>query len=242
MAGITELIKKNSHKFSSAVVVAAGSSTRMGQDKLMLELGGVPVLIRSLQAIASSDEVDEIVLVSRESELEHFAQLCHEYGITKVSKVVAGGATRLESALAGVSNVSRSAKIICIHDGARPLVSKEVVSRTLREAYRSIAAAPAVKIKDTVRIMKNGEVTATPDRDSLFAVQTPQAFDADIIKGALTAAIAGGLECTDDCAAVEAMGVKVKLVEGSEENIKITTPIDIVVAEAILSGRERRQK
>lgn len=241
MSKISEMLKKAGHKYSSAVVVAAGSSMRMGEDKLMMRLNGKPVLAHSLQTLNACDEVDEIVVVTRPEMLETVSKLCREYGVTKCSKVVVGGATRTESALAGVCQTNKNSKVIAIHDGARPFVTQKIVNHTLRVAAQYLAAAPAVKVKDTVRIVKNGTVVDTPDREQLMAMQTPQCFDADLIKGALTAAVTAHISYTDDCAAVEAMGVSIHLTAGNEDNIKITTPVDIAVGEAILKKRSREE-
>lgn len=237
LSKISEFLKKAGHKYSAAVVLAAGESTRMGENKMLLRIGGVPVLAHSLRVLNGCEEVDEIIVVTRDSMLEEVAKLCREYGITKCGKVVVGGASRTESALAGVCHADKQCKVIAIHDGARPFVSKEIVDHCLRMASQHLAAAPAIRVKDTVRVVKDGCVLDTPEREQLFAMQTPQCFDADLIKGALSAAVQSKRSYTDDCAAVEAMGVKIHLTQGSEENIKITTPLDLAVGEAILEKR-----
>ena len=223
----------------AAVVPAAGSSTRMGQDKLFAPLGGVPVLIHTLRALESCPSVGAIIVVTRSDHLVEVGKLCREAALSKVSKVVSGGATRTESVLAGVNAVGEEYPIIAIHDGARPLVSREVVEAAIAAAASGSAAAPAVPVKDTVKEAERGIVTATPDRSRLFAVQTPQVFDGDLIRTALTRAVEDGISLTDDCAAVERMGVPVALTQGSYTNLKITTPEDLAVAEALLEWRER---
>ena len=234
------------HKLSgechcSAVVLSAGSSERMGRDKMLIDLGGVPVLARSLAAFQNCPEVDEIIVVTRGSMLEETAQLCRRHGMTKVKKIVIGGKTRTESALAGVSEVSRCADFIAVHDGARPFVTVELVERTLDAARKFRAAAPAVKSVDTLKkVDENGYIEENVDRECTVRIQTPQIFDADIIKGALTYAMKDGTVFTDDCAAVGAIGYKTRIVDGDEENIKITTENDITIAEAILKNRSRR--
>ena len=223
----------------AAVVPAAGSSTRMGQDKLFAPLGGVPVLIHTLRALESCPSVGAIIVVTRPDHLVEVGKLCREAALSKVSKVVSGGATRTESVLAGVEAVGEEYPIVAIHDGARPLVSREVVEAAIAAAASGSAAAPAVPVKDTVKEPDRGIVTATPDRSRLFAVQTPQVFDTDLIRTALTRAVEDGISLTDDCAAVERMGVPVALTQGSYTNLKITTPEDLAVAEALLEWRER---
>lgn len=227
-------LQKYRHVYCSAVVVAAGASTRMGSDKLMLDLRGKPVLAHTLLALNQSAAIDEIIVVTRPDLVDRIAAWKEVYMIGKMTKIVRGGATRTESALAGVSETSRKTKIICIHDGARPFVTRELIDDAIHHARLYHAAAPAVPIKDTVKSAEHGVVTGTPDRASLFAIQTPQAFDADLIKGALTKAVSDGIAYPDDCAAVEALGVKVRLSKGSEQNIKITTPADMTAAEAIM--------
>ena len=231
--------KKEETPHCSAVIVAAGSSQRMGSDKLLHNLGIMPVLARTLLVFQDCELVDEIVVVTRMEKLEEVAELCKKYRIEKASKVICGGATRMESALAGVSEVKKKAKLIAIHDGARPLVSVELIENTVRAAAKYKAAVPAIKSVDTLKLAEDGEtVTGSLDRELVLRVQTPQVFDADLIKGALTFAAEKKLPLTDDCSAAEAAGLPVHLTRGSEENLKITTPVDLVLAEAILKRRE----
>ena len=239
MSSVSEYIRKVHHNFCTVVVVAAGESTRMGRDKLFIELRGIPVLAWTLQALDASPSVDEIIVVTREEKLDAVAALKNEYGIRKLSKVVIGGKTRTESALSGASEADKRAKVICIHDAVRPFVTEEIISDAVHNAVLHQAAAPAVPVKDTIKRATDGVVSETPARSELFAVQTPQAFHPDILKAALTAAVRDGVSYTDDCAAVEALGVHTYLSRGSEENIKITTPADLPLAEAILQNRSK---
>lgn len=225
----------------TAVIAAAGASTRMGGDKLFMPLAGIPVLARTLMQFELCPAVTEIIVVTREDRIVPVADLCREYGITKATKILAGGATRAESAAAGVFQADRHSGLIAIADGARPLVTPELIAKTVEAAKTYRAAAVAVPVKDTIKTAENGVVTGTPDRSSLFAVQTPQVFDADLIKGALTKALRDHLPVTDDCSAVEALGHPVYLIEGSYENIKITTPEDLALAEALLAARGVRR-
>lgn len=230
--------KKEETPHCSAVIVAAGSSQRMGSDKLLHNLGIMPVLARTLLVFQDCELVDEIVVVTRMEKLEEVAELCKKYRIEKASKVICGGATRMESALAGVSEVKKKAKLIAIHDGARPLVSVELIENTVRAAAKYKAAVPAIKSVDTLKLAEEGEtVTGSLDRELVLRVQTPQVFDADLIKGALTFAAEKKLPLTDDCSAVEQMGVKARIVPGEEDNIKLTTPRDMLFAAAILKDR-----
>ena len=230
--------KKEETPHCSAVIVAAGSSQRMGSDKLLHNLGIMPVLARTLLVFQDCELVDEIVVVTRMEKLEEVADLCKKYRIEKASKVICGGATRMESARAGVSEVKEKAKLIAIHDGARPLVSVELIENTVRAAAKYKAAVPAIKSVDTLKLAEDGEtVTGSLDRELVLRVQTPQVFDADLIKGALTFAAEKKLPLTDDCSAVELMGVKARIVPGEEDNIKLTTPRDMLFAAAILKDR-----
>lgn len=238
MSKLADAIRKVRHNFCSVVVVAAGSSQRMGQDKLMLEVDGKPVIALTLMALNASAAVDEIVVVTRPEKLEQMGRIVEGYNIDKVTKIVIGGENRTQSALAGVSETDPKAKVICIHDGARPFVTDEIISEVVHQAVLNHAACPAIPVKDTIRIAEDGVAVQTPDRSCVFAVQTPQGFTADIIKAALTAAVRDGKSYTDDCAAAEALGVKVYLTRGSGDNIKITTPLDLALAESI--AKERR--
>lgn len=225
---------------ASAVIVAAGSGTRFGSDKLRAELGGKPVLSYCLEAFEQSSLVTEIVLVTRQERLDAAAELCQELGITKLSQVIIGGETRMASSFAGVMAASDDSDIIAIHDGARPLVTEQLIDEAVWAAYRHGSAVPALPVRDTVKEAKDGIVVSTPDRDTLRAVQTPQCFQRDVIRGALIEAERKRWEITDDCMAVERIGGSVWLTEGSEENIKITTELDLALAEIILQRRRDR--
>jgi 2-C-methyl-D-erythritol 4-phosphate cytidylyltransferase len=220
------------------VVVAAGSSERMGTDKMLMNLNSKPVIIRTLTAFEKCPLVDDIVVVTKQDKILDLADMIKQNNITKVTQVISGGATRMESSLAGVSAVRKGAKLIAIHDGARPLVTQAVIESTINAANEYMAAVPVVPSPDTLKqVDENGIITGTVDRQQIFRVQTPQVFDADIIKGALTKAVEKKLMLTDDCAAVDMMGVKTHVVEGDNENIKLTTPGDKIIAEAILRSR-----
>ena len=230
--------KKDTLPQCSAVILAAGSSERMGTDKALMELGGMPVLARTLLVFQKSPLVDDIVVVTRMEKVMEIAGLCKKYGIGKVSQVITGGATRAESALAGVSAVKGSARLIAIHDGARPLVTPEVIERCVYAARDNMAAVPVISSTDTLKAVDDkGFVVATVDRAHTVRVQTPQVFDADLIKGALTKAASDGQAITDDCSAIERMGVKAITVQGDVNNIKLTTPDDMLLATAVLKDR-----
>ncbi|MCD7748425.1 MAG: 2-C-methyl-D-erythritol 4-phosphate cytidylyltransferase [Oscillospiraceae bacterium] len=224
--------------YGAAVIVAGGSGVRFGGDKMTAVLAGIPVLAHTLLAFQRSEMIDEIVVVSRRDRIQAVYDLCHEYNITKAARVVAGGDTRAASCYAGVTAVSDRAELIAIHDGARPLVTEKVIEDAMWLAHKHTAAVPAVPMRDTIKQAEDGVVVATPPRSQLFAVQTPQCFQADIIRAALANAVQNQLDVTDDSMAVEAIGGKIFLSLGSEENIKITTPLDLALAEAMIARRE----
>jgi 2-C-methyl-D-erythritol 4-phosphate cytidylyltransferase len=222
-----------------AVIVAAGSATRMGGiDKMLAMLGGMPVLLRTALALNACPSVRELVIVTRADQAETVAKLCHDGGVDKLKMVAIGGKTRTESVKAGLDQLSDQCRFAAIHDGARPLVTPELAEQVIVTARRTYAAAPAIPVKDTIKIAREGKIIATPDRSTLFAVQTPQVFDLDLLSAALQNADGKALKLTDECAAVEALGKVVYLTQGSEENLKITTPLDLALAEAILHGRQ----
>lgn len=224
-------------KTCAAVVVAAGSATRMqGIDKMLVPLAGVPVVLRSVRALAASDCIDSLVIVTRTECMETLRTLCAE--VSKPVTVVAGGASRPESVLAGLAALPEGTELAAIHDGARPLVTQAVIAEAVEAAGRYGAAAPAVPVHDTIKQAENGIVRATPERKTLFAVQTPQVFDVKLLKTVLRAAMERGIALTDDCSAVEAAGKPVVLTQGCEENLKITTPVDLTLAEAVLKRRK----
>jgi len=210
-----------------AVIVAAGSASRMeGVDKIMADLGGKPVIYRTVEAFQNCDVVSEIVIVTREDLILPISDLLHDMG--KVRAVVAGGRTRQESVTLGLNSLSEKVKLAAIHDGARPLASWQLIDRVIRAANSYGAAVPGVPVKDTIKTVSGGLVDSTPDRSTLQAVQTPQVFDFDLLRGALKKA--EGKNITDDCSAVEMTGFKVKLVQGEERNMKITTQQDLKIA------------
>lgn len=225
----------------AAVVAAAGSASRMeGVDKILAPMGQWPVLLHTLKALENSDLIREIVVVTREDLIVPVSVLCRDAALAKVTNIVVGGANRCQSVLNGIHEVREDVQLIAIQDGARPLVTTQIIDEAILRARECGAAAPAVPVKDTVKQARDAMVIHTPDRRELFAVQTPQVFQADLIRGALGKAMADGAELTDDCSAVERLGFPVALTQGSYENIKITTPVDLALGEAILNWRESR--
>ena len=223
-------------KYCGAVIVAAGSASRMGGiDKVMEPLCGEPMIWRTVRAFAECDAVKEIVVVTRPDLIVPIMSLCA--GISKVTAVVAGGDNRQKSVSLGLNALSAKVKLAAIHDGARPLVSWQVIDRAIRAANSYGAAAPAIRVKDTIKAVQGGVVKETPDRSTLYAVQTPQVFDFDLLRGALKKAETDGAALTDDCSAVERLGMSVKIVEGDERNLKITTPMDLAIAKMFLEEK-----
>lgn len=235
---LKKLFNREKRKSCAAVIVAAGSGERMGRDKIMLDLGGKPVIARTIAPFQESEYIDEIIVVTKSENTVPVSEICNSFGFSKVKSVIEGGATRTESALAGVSAVSSKIELIAIHDGARPFVSDELIKSVVTCASVSMAAVPAVKSIDTVRVVdENGVVIYSPDRDYIVNIQTPQVFDTDIIKGALSYAVSKNISLTDDSSAAEKMGVKIHTVEGDRENFKLTVPDDFTKAAAVLKSR-----
>lgn len=227
MPGITE--KENI--YVSAVIVSAGNSTRMGGiNKQFLDINNIPVIVHTINVFEKTESIHEIVVVTRECDISDVKNLVEKYGFSKVSCVVAGGETRQLSVYNGVINTSTKADFIAIHDGARPLVTENVIVDTLKQAVKYGAAATGVKVKDTVKqVNDNNDIVATPDRAYLRFIQTPQIFNKSLYLDAVSN-VENSRDFTDDCMLVEAYGKKVKFVDGDYENIKITTPEDIELA------------
>jgi len=215
----------------AAVIVAAGSSQRMGGiDKALALLAGKPVLARVLDVFQGCELIDHIVVVVSKKSLERCQQLVAKQGWPKVTDICPGGKRRQDSVAAGLSRV-RDCHWVVIHDGARPLVTEDLICRGLAEAEETGAAVAAVPVKDTIKVAGDDRlVQHTPPRNNLWAVQTPQVFRFDIITEAYRQVKA---EVTDDASLVEQLGYKVKLYLGSYDNIKVTTPDDLALAEVL---------
>ena len=224
-------------KRCGAVIVAAGTASRMGGiDKVMAPIEGEPMILRTVRNFQECDAISEIVIVTRPDLIVPITNVCKNMG--KVTAVVAGGNSRQESVSLGLGALSKETKLAAVHDGARPLITWQVIDRVVRAANTYGAAAPAVPVKDTIKVVEGYVVKNTPDRASLRAVQTPQVFDFDMLRGALKKAELDGAQVTDDCSAVERIGLTVKIVEGDERNIKVTTPMDLKIAEMLLEEME----
>lgn len=232
--GVTKAVRKALPlKYCGAVIVAAGNASRMGGiDKVMAPIGGEPMILRTARAFQTCDAIKEIVIVTRQDLVGKISDICHN--LDKVRGVIVGGSSRQESVALGLQALSEKAKLAAIQDGARPLITDMVIDRTVRAANTYGAAAPAIPVKDTIKVVSGGIISATPDRKTLQAVQTPQVFDIDLLKAALKKAADDDAEVTDDCSAVERLGMSVKIVMGDERNIKVTTPLDLKIAELFL--------
>lgn len=220
-------------RYCGAVIVAAGNASRMGGiDKVMAPLGGEPMIVKTVRAFEECPAIREIVIVTRMDLMQQVMGLCRDF--KKVTAVVVGGADRPESVNNGLNALSDKVRLVAVQDGARPLVSWELIDRTVRAANTYHAAAPGIPVKDTTKVVQGGVVTQTPDRSTLRAIQTPQVFDFDLLRGALVQAKLDQAEITDDCSAVERLGMKVRIVEGDERNFKVTTPMDLKIAQMLL--------
>lgn len=219
-----------------AVLVAAGNSSRMkGKDKQELLLLGIPVLARTLKAFEQSEKISKIVVVTREEKIEGIYSLAKKYGITKLEAVIKGGACREESVKNGLSFLADKHNKALVHDGARPLVSMDTISRVADALIEEDCVVCGIKVKDTVKkVNAEGYASKTLNREELISVQTPQGVN---IEKFLKATEEKELDkFTDDASVLEDIGVRVKIVEGDQKNIKITTPDDVALAESYLRG------
>lgn len=227
--------------YVSAIILAAGSSTRMGGtvSKQWLDIGGFPAVARSLIAFDSCKDVKEIILCVKKDELSKYDGIAEKYGIKKLKKTVTGGETRQLSALEGFKSISDKSTHVAVHDAARCLVTPEMIEKTLKSAIKYGCAVAASRATDTVKLSDPHQfVTDTPERSSVWIVSTPQIFEAEIYRASAYVALKDKLAVTDDASMAEHAGFAVKLVDVGRENLKITTPEDVCFAEAILKMRE----
>ena len=225
-----------------AIIAAAGSGRRMGggKNKQFILLEGIPIVARSLQAVAACPQVERLILVAAPEQITALEELAAGLDLGKPLRVVAGGSERQYSVANALATVPEDADFILVHDGARPLVRPEQIGAVIEAARVFRAAGLAAPVKDTIKTVNaDGFAIATPDRQSLWAIQTPQAFAAALLRQAYARAAADGYLGTDDASLVERLGVRIKLVNGGYENIKITTGEDVDVAQALLARRMR---
>lgn len=222
---------------NTAIIVAAGSGSRFGADrpKQFLKLAGKPIIARTVLTFESSPVIDAIVVVSSVEFLAETEAVLAKERLTKLRAVVAGGETRSESVAAGLNAVPSGTEIVAVHDGVRPLVSEDEIERTLRAAAEYGAACLTAQMTDTVKVVDGAYVVGTLDRRELRRALTPQAFRYDVLKDAYDNATLGEA-VTDECFLVEESGTNVLSVSGSQRNIKITTPDDLLIAEALFSA------
>lgn len=229
--------------YVAAIIVAAGQGTRMkaGVNKQYLHLHGKPILAYTLEAFEECSAIDEIFVVVGENEREKcFQEVIKPYGYKKIEKVVLGGATRQESVYNGLKEITTDIDIVITHDGARPLIHKQTLISSIQETLIHKGTIVGVPAKDTIKILNSkGFVDNTPKRDLLWSVQTPQCFSHEILMQAHKRALKDGFIGTDDAMLVERMGYPIKMIKGTYDNIKITTPEDLIIAEAILNIRGR---
>ena len=224
----------------TAVVLAAGSGRRMQSHvaKQYLLLHGKPVLWYALQVFEESKIIDEVILVVGKGEIPYCQQeIVERYGFRKVVHVIEGGAERYLSVWEALKGIDEQG-ILFIHDGARPFVSEKILEDTYEAVLEHGACVTGIPVKDTIKIARNRVIQNTPDRSTLFAVQTPQTFAVELLRAGIAHARANDIALTDDCSAVESIGVPVILTEGSYENIKLTTPEDLWFAQALLKRRQ----
>lgn len=222
----------------SAIIVAAGSSRRMGFDKLAADLAGESVLSRSILAFQACPEVVEIRVVTSAEKFDTVAADAERLGITKFVEAIEGGAERHLSVNAGLSQVGADADLVAVHDGARPLITPAAITRCAEVAMETGAASLAHRVADTLkRADAAGDVSGAVSREDLWAMETPQIFNVELLSRAYAELMQQGALVTDEVSAIEALGEKVRLVENREPNLKITVPGDLLVAEAVLGGK-----
>ncbi|MBC8546069.1 2-C-methyl-D-erythritol 4-phosphate cytidylyltransferase [Clostridiaceae bacterium NSJ-31] len=234
------MFERKKRPFVSAVIVAAGDASRMeGIDKQLLDIGGVPVVIRSILAFEQSRKVDEIIVVTKKESIPELNRQVREFACDKVKFIVKGGDSRQQSVFCGIQCVDERCAYVAVHDGARPMVLTDAVDGCIDDAVEYGAALLAVRVKDTIKAADaQNMVERTVSRDNLYSAQTPQIFEIGLYRRAMQMALDRGTDYTDDCQLVEAAGQKVYLSQGDDSNIKITTPDDIPFAEALLAQRE----
>jgi len=223
------------------VIAAAGIGSRMGSttNKQYLLLNSRPVLTYSLDVFEEFKPVDEIIIVANSRETEYCEkEIVQKYGYKKISKVIAGGKERQDSVWTGLKHLGEATDFVAVHDGARPILTSELLKRVFEAAREWGAAVPGIPVRDTLKIMdKNGFVKHTLDRSSIMAIQTPQIFDYDKLRRAYKKAYEKGFTGTDDASVFENHSGGVKIVSGDYKNIKITTPEDLIIAQGLLNGK-----
>lgn len=224
-----------------AIVPAAGLGRRFGPgtNKSFKTLMGKPLLLWALETLETIDEITEIIPVLKEEDMEKGVEIFEEFGLSKIKRIAPGGKERQDSVYNGLKQVDDNTGIVVIHDGVRPLVGKNLIQESIRQLRDCDGIIPGVPPKDTIKEIKDSIVRRTLKRDSLWAVQTPQVFFYKILYAAYEKAMMDGFYTTDDAAIVERYGGRIKVIMGSYNNIKITTPEDLLIAEFLLSKKGR---
>ncbi len=242
---VRAVANKEKYRSTAAVIAAAGLSSRMqGENKQFIKLDGVEILARTVRAFEASDCISEIVIVTRAEDVRVVIDLCEKYNFKKIVAVVPGGENRQESVFKGILEISDKMDFIAIHDGARCLVTPYMIEKVCREAYIYKAATAATCVVDTVKRTEKGKgfIAETLDRNNTWLAQTPQVFDANLYRAAAYTAKQKGFFATDDCSLAENIQFNsIRLVECGRENIKITTPDDIFLAEAFIAARKAKE-
>ncbi|MGO3751404.1 MAG: 2-C-methyl-D-erythritol 4-phosphate cytidylyltransferase [Peptoniphilaceae bacterium] len=225
------------NKFVCAIIAAAGVGKRMNKsvNKQFLEINDIPILAHTIKKIESSKYVDFIILLIKPNEINYIGKIINRYGISLPFKMVYGGEERQDSIYNGLINMPNKTEIVLTHDGARPFVDVDKINLAIESVFETGACTLGNPVKDTIKISSNGKyVDYTPNRDEIWAIQTPQVFEKDIIIKAYVQAFEEGYYGTDDCSLVEKTGKKVKLILSDYKNIKITTPEDLIIANSLI--------
>ena len=231
--------------FVTAIIAAAGMGRRMKKslNKQFLSINDLPILAHTLKKFDNCAYVDFILILIKESDIPYLSFILNKNKLKKDFKIVYGAKERSDSILNGLKNIPKETSIVLTHDGVRPFVSEEKIREAIENVFFTGASVLGVPVKDTVKVSKNGSyVDYTPKRDELFAIQTPQVFKTDLLLKAYKIAEEEGYTATDDCALVEKIGVKVKIIPSDYKNIKITTQEDLIIAEAIAKSESQERK
>jgi len=225
--------------FVSAIIPAAGKGQRFGSrlNKQFIDLGGKPLLYYTLRQFQIADVINEIILVVPENWLPEMTILAEACQFSKITQIVAGGNERFQSVANGLAKIDRQSEIVVVHDGVRPFISTELIAKSVQAGIEYQAVALAVPVKDTIKVVQQGLVEKTLDRSVLWAIQTPQVFQAELLREAYARLSRPTVSITDDATLVEALGHPVKIIEGDYRNIKITSPDDYHLAEFYLSRK-----
>lgn len=225
-------------QFVSAVIVAAGNSTRMGTDKIFLTLNAVPAIVYTLKAFECAETIDEVILVCRDEHASTLREIIKKYKVKKVTKFAPGGRFRQESAFSGINICGTRTTHYAVHDAARCLITSAEIDSVVRDAFVHSASSLGVPCKDTIKTVDSQSfVVKSLDRSVLWNIQTPQVFTKALYLAAMDASVRTGADYTDDCQLVENIGEQVHIVKGSYSNLKLTTPDDVAIFEGILRQR-----